>query len=97
MNHRTSYHMTDFAASDRRSVKAHLAGTSFRAKIYIVFSAVAGCVGRAETAAEDFVALSRFVFKRQHKIRAFCGFVGRVGTAMAGLIAGGILYYLLET
>lgn len=96
MKHRTSYHMLDFAASDRRSVKAHLAGTSFRANAYVAFAALAGCVGRAKSAPDDFLALSRFVFQRRNKIRAFCGFVGRVATAVVGLVAGGILYYFLD-
>lgn len=95
MKHRT-YHMADFAASDQRSVKAHLAGTSFRAKAYVTFAALAGCVGRAKSAPDDFLALSRFVFKRRHKVGAFFGFVGRVATAVVGLVAGGILYFLLE-
>lgn len=96
MKHRISCHMTDFATSDRRSVKAHLAGTSLRANAYITFAALAACVGRADSAPEDFFAISRYFFTRQAKIAAVAATVGRIATAVVGLVAGGALYYFLE-
>jgi len=96
METRTLYYMADFAGSDRRSVKAHLAGTSIRARAYVVFAALAACVGRASSAPEDFFAISRYFFMRQAKIAAVVAAVGRIATAVVGLVAGGVLYYFLE-
>ena len=96
MKHRTSYYMADFAASDRRSAKAHLAGTSYRAMAYIAFAALAACVGRGGSAPDDYLVISRFLFRRRDKIRAFRDALGRLVTAVIGLVAGGFLYYLLE-
>ena len=96
MKPKTSYYMADFAASDRRSVKAHLAGKSIRAKAYVVFEALAGCFGRAEKSPEDFQAISRFFFKRRKLLRSFRQAVMRIATAIFGLFCGGALYYWMS-
>ena len=96
MKDRTSYYMADFAASDRRSVKAHLAGTSFRAMAYIAFAALATCIGRGQSAPDDYLAISRYLFRRRDKFRAFRDAMVHVATAVVGLVAGGLLYYLLD-
>ena len=59
-------------------------------------AALAACVGRAGSAPEDFVAISRYFFFRQAKIAAVVAAVGRIATAVVGLVAGGVLYYFLE-
>ena len=95
MKTRTIYYMADFAASDRRSAKAHLAGTSLRANAYVVFAALAASVGRADSAPEDFSTLSRYLFMRRKAIKKFSAAVLRVGTAVVGLGIGFALYFLL--
>lgn len=96
MKDRTSYYMADFAASDHRSVQAHLAGTSFRAMAYVVFAALAAVVGRTTSAPDDFYEVSRFLWKRRDKFKAFRDVTCRVLSAVVGLVAGVALYYLLE-
>ena len=41
-------------------------------------------------------AISRYFFFRQAKIAAVVAAVGRIATAVVGLVAGGVLYYFLE-
>ena len=94
MKNSNSYYMADFAASDRRSVKAHLAGTSYRAMAYIAFATLAACVGRGESAPEDYLAISRYLFRRRDKFRASRDALVHVTTAVVGLVAGGILHRL---
>ena len=96
MENRNSYYMADFAASDRRSAKAHLRGTSFRAAAYVGFAALAGCVGRGKSAPEDYKAISRFLWRRRDKFLAIRNTLGRIATACVGLVAGGALFFLLE-
>jgi hypothetical protein len=84
--------MADFAATDRRSVKAHLKGTSLRAKSFTAFTTIAKALGRGDRAADDFKATSRYFFKRRDAIRAFGQKVGRFATAGVGLAAGVALY-----
>ncbi len=87
-----SVFMADFAATDRRSVKAHLKGTSLRAKSFTAFTTIAKALGRGDRAADDFKATSRYFFKRRDAIRAFGQKVGRFASAGLGLAAGVALY-----
>lgn len=94
-NTTTSNFMADFAASDRRSAKAHIQGTSFRAKTFSAFMSASKLVGRGDRAAADYKAASRFVFKRNDAIRSCGKKVGRALTAAIGLTAGITLYIVL--
>jgi len=90
-----SLFMADFASTDRRSAKAHIEGKSFRAKVFNAFAAGAKILGRGATAADDFKAASRFVFKRRDAIRRVGKNVARVATAVVGLAAGVGLFFVL--
>ena len=87
-----SVFMADFAATDRRSVKAHLKGTSLRAKSFTAFTTIAKALGRGDRAADDFKATVRFFFKRRDALLSFAKKTGRVATAGIGLAAGVALY-----
>lgn len=87
-----SVFLADFAATDRRSVKAHLNGTSVRARSYSAFCRIARAVGRGATAADDYKAVTRFVFKRRDALLRFGKRVANVSVAAVGLTAGAALY-----
>lgn len=90
-----SLFMADFASTDRRSAKAHIEGKNLRVKAFTAFTAVAKVVGRGATAADDFKAASRFLFKRRDAIRRVGKNVARVATAVVGLAAGIGLFFVL--
>ena len=87
-----SVFMADFAAMDRRSVKAHLNGTSVRARSFSAFCRIARVFGRGATAAEDYKAVTRFVFKRRDALRRFGKRVANVLVAAVGLTVGAGIY-----
>lgn len=90
-----SVFMTDFAATDRRSAKAHLQGKNLRVKAFMAFSTMANLVGRGDRAAEDFKMASRFFFKRRESFRRAGKTAAQYATAAVGLVAGAMLYYYL--
>lgn len=87
--------MTDFAGSDRRSTKAHLQGTSIRARLFSIFSSLAVAVGCGDQAATGFKAMSRFVFKRQALINKVAARIGWVASAAVGLGAGALVFRMI--
>ena len=88
-------YMVDFAASDSRSVKAHLEGRSPRAACYAMFSALAPYLGRGDSASADFVVVSRFFFRRRKQITHAVQAAKFITTAVLGLVAGcGLFFYL---
>jgi len=90
----TTFFMADFAASDRRSVHAHLKGKSLRAKAFNTFTAVAKALGRGDCAADDFKAVSRFVFKRRDALNKLGKKLAGLATAVVGLSVGAGLFFL---
>lgn len=84
--------MADFAATDRRGVKAHLNGTSVRARSLSAFCRIARMVGRGATAADDYKAVTRSVFKRRDALRRFGKHVANVLVAAVGLTVGAAIY-----
>lgn len=93
--HTSRCYMQDFAASDPRSVKAHLEGRSLRAACYGVFSTLASYIGRGDSASADFVAVSRFFFRRRKQITYAVQVAKFITTAVVGLVAGcGLFFYL---
>lgn len=95
MSTRNSYFMADFAATDRRSVRAHINGTSLRAKVFSGFSRVAAVLGRGDRAAADYKAISRFVFRLRDALVRAARRVGHGSVAVIGLAAGVALYFVL--
>lgn len=92
---RNNMFMADFAASDRRSAKAHIEGKSYRARAFAAVSTLSRLLGRGDRAADDFKAVSRFVFKRREAIKAKAKGVVRALTPLVGLAAGALLYYFM--
>ena len=90
-----SVFMADFAATDRRSAKAHLQGKNLRVKAFTAFSTIANLVGRGDRAAEDFKMASRFFFKRRESLSRAGKTAVRYATAAVGLVAGFALYYFV--
>ena len=94
---KTSYFMADFAATDRRSVRAHLNGTSMRAVGFSLFHVAEKALGRSDRASHDYMLLSRYVFSRREMVARVGRGFGYAVTSVAGLIAGGALYlYLVQ-
>ena len=91
----TKYFMSDFAATDRRSVRAHLNGTSMRAVGYSLFHAAEKALGRSNNASQDYMLLSRYVFGRREMFARLGRGLGYAVTAVVGLIGGGVLYLWL--
>lgn len=92
---RNNLFMADFAASDRRSAKAHIEGKSYRARAFAAVSTISSLLGRGDRAADDFKAVSRFVFKHREAVKAKATSAMRALTPVVGLVAGALLYYFM--
>ena len=89
-----TFFMADFAASDRRSVHAHLAGTSVRAH---AFSMLDWAMRTLRIDAESdavFQKASHFFYKRRKGIARARRFVTTWSIRIAGLVAGATLFGL---
>lgn len=95
MTTRISYFMSDFASTDRRSVKAHIEGRSIRAAAYTMFVALDSCIFRAEKAQDDYLALSRFFYTRRGKVKRVASAIAYITTSVVGTILGAGLYFWL--
>ena len=87
--------MTDFAAADRRSVRAHIKGYSLRAAVYSVFLSVESVLGRSAKAPQDFERVSRYVFFRRDALARVGSMAGYIATAGIGLFGGGLLFHYM--
>lgn len=89
--------MKDFAALDLRSAHAHLRGQSWRARSYVVFEAMNRLVGRRNQAADDYRHLSRWLYRHREPLARCAELTLTVGTALAGMAAGMLLYLAVLT
>lgn len=84
--------MKDFAALDSRSAHAHLRGHNWRARVYVALESMSRLLGRRKQAADDFRHLSRWLFRHRAPLAHCAELTCTVGTSLAGMAAGMVLY-----
>lgn len=89
--------MNDFSALDSRSAHAHLRGQNWRAWAFVVFEAMSRLLGRRTQAADDFRHLSRWLYRHRKPLVHCAELTCTVGTSLAGMATGMLLYLAIQT
>lgn len=89
-----TFFMADFAASDRRSVHAHLAGTSVRAHAFSMLDWTMRTLRIDAESDAVFQKVGHFFYKRRKGIARARRFVTTWSIRIAGLVAGATLFGL---
>ena len=93
-----SLFMADFAASDRRSVHAHIAGTSIRAHAFSILEWTLRTFRIQADSEAVFRQAGQFLYKRRKGIARGRQFVTTWTVRVSGLIAGVMLFsYFMKT
>ena len=90
----SSLFMADFAASDRRSVHAHLAGTSVRARAFSLLDWTVRTFRHSADTEAVFAKTSRFFYKRRKGFSHARRFATTWLVRITGLAAGAMLFSL---